>query len=165
MSSAKGDNVIRVDFRQGVVLGEGEEVEAPEAVEEEPGELVEAEETEPKHVTFGGLIEIGKVMVTLDTRAEGVIVPSQFANAPQLHLNFSHRFRIDDFEFDEDSVRATLSFDSGDAHCVVPWKAIYVMVCESADACHIYPTDFPPELQSVVPKLIAQLKRDGDPES
>ena len=40
MSSAKGDNVIRVDFRQGVVLGEGEEVEAPEAVEEEPFEAV-----------------------------------------------------------------------------------------------------------------------------
>lgn len=160
MSAGDGDNVIRVDFRQRTVLDES----APTLDEVDTSVGVE-EGDEPKHETFAKLIEEGKVMVTLDTRIEGVEVPAQFANAPQLHLNFSHRFRIPDFAYDDASVRATLSFDTGDALCVVPWQAVYVMVCESADACHIYPTDFPPELQSVVPKLIAQLQRDGDGES
>lgn len=147
MSEERDDNVIRVDFRQRQVLDQGEEASPLP----EPGQ-------ESKDETFARLVDEGLVMVTLDTRAAGVRVPESFAGVPQLHLNFSHRFRIADFTYDEQSVRATLSFESGEHHCVVPWPAIYVMVCEACDACHLYPADFPDELQSVLPKLLAQFE-------
>lgn len=147
MSEEQDDNVIRVDFRQRQVLDTDEEV----APLPEPGQ-------EAKHETFARLIDIGLVMVTLDTRVSGVDVPEAFGGVPQLHLNFSHRFRIPDFAYDEESVSATLSFETGEHHCVVPWEAIYVMVCEAADACHLYPGEFPAELQSVLPKLLAQFE-------
>ena len=148
MSYEKDNNVIRVDFRQRQVL----------PADEEPVALPDADAEESKFATFSRLVEEGLVMVTLDTRVPGVSVPAAFANQPQLHLNFSHRFRIQDFAYDEASVRATLSFDSGEFFCVVPWAAVYVMVCEVADACHLYPSEFPAELQSVLPKLLAQLE-------
>ncbi|MFT4705197.1 MAG: hypothetical protein ACI81R_002905 [Bradymonadia bacterium] len=152
----KADNVIRVDFRQGQVLADDEEHEPVS----EPGVI---DEDEPKHVTFARLVEAGLVMVKLDARARDVSVPDQFEGVPQLHLNFSHRFNIDDFTWDEDSVRASLSFDTGDFYCVVPWSAIYVMECEAVDAIHIFPDSFPEELQAVLPKILEGLKhRDPD---
>ena len=47
------------------------------------------------------------VMVVMDTRRQGVQVPPRFADDFQLRLNFSHKFYIDDFEYDEYGVRAS----------------------------------------------------------
>lgn len=65
------------------------------------------------------------VMITLDSRREGVSVPSQFAGTPNLSLNFSHRYNLPDFAFDEQGVSAMLSFDEGYFFCLIPWGAVY----------------------------------------
>lgn len=70
-------------------------------------------------------LERNVVMVTLDARREGVSVPSQFAKEVALSLNFSHRYNLPDFAFDEQGVSATLSFNEGYFFCLIPWEAVY----------------------------------------
>ena len=102
---------------------------------------------------FAGMIEHGLVLVTLDTRSPGVDVPEIFRGTPQLHLSFSRRFGLEDFDYDENCVRATLSFDHGDHRCVVPWAAVYGLTCESIDERVAFPESFPQELLALLPEL------------
>ena len=86
----KVDNVIRVAF------GKTEESTDPDAAK--------------KLEAFTRMIDEGMVMLTLDARKESVAVPEGHKEELQLALNFSHRFGLDDFEFDLKGVRASLSF-------------------------------------------------------
>lgn len=138
------DNVVHVDFRRGRVL-----LDDPQASDE-----LELDEGEPtKLEQFAGMIEHGLVMVTFDTRVPGVSVPDPFRGTPQLHLSFSPRFRLDDFVYDADGIRATLSFDTGPHYCVVPWDAVYGMSSETLDERLVFRESFPPELLALLPAL------------
>lgn len=83
--------------------------------------------SEAKYEVFQTMIGEGKVMVTLDTRAEGVEVPPEFEGLPELRLNFSHLFHIDDFDYDGTGVRASLSFDGTRHFCDVPWSSVSML--------------------------------------
>ena len=82
-------------------------------------------------------LENGIVMITLDATREGVSVPSRFSKDFALSLNFSYRYNLPDFAFDEEGVSATLSFDEGYFYCLVPWEAVYRIGNE------VWPEDFP----------------------
>ena len=77
------------------------------------------------------------VMITLDATHAGVSVPSQFSKSVHLSLNYSYRYNLPDFAFDEEGVSATLSFDEGYFYCLVPWEAVYRI------GDHVWPEDFP----------------------
>lgn len=153
----RGDNVVHVDFRRGRVLDRDGVASSASALDADPVEPVEGDGDTPtpasKHEHFAGLIEHGLVLVTLDTRAPGVSVPDSFRGTPQLHLSFSHRFGLDDFAFDENSIRATLSFEGGPHYCVVPWDAVYAMSSEELDERRVFRESFPPELLALLPQL------------
>lgn len=146
---AGDDNIVRVDFRQRAVVDEAGEVQEQFA-EPEP-------EPTPEPATklerFSQMLEHGVVRVTFDTRVHGVQVPESFQGTPQLHLNFSVRFNLDDFEYDARGVRGTLSFNSGEQLCVVPWPSVYVLHSPALDETYPYPESFPAELLAMLPAL------------
>src|SRR4051812_37506333 len=104
-----GNNVVRVDFKR--------------AQRSSPSDPTAPQ----KYAVFGRFIDRGKVMVTLDARRLGVSVPSQFVDEPQLNLDFSEKFGLQDFVYDERGVRASLSFNRQPFFCDVPWSAVYAV--------------------------------------
>lgn len=158
----KKDNVVRVDFKRKTYVDDDRPVEKPKEepppVEDE--EISLAGKDEEKQETFASMIEDGLVLVTFDTRADGVSVPEQFAGTPQLHLSFSYRFQVEDFDFDEAGIRATLSFNSGDHLCLVPWPAVYGLQSKERREKVVFPSSFPAELLALLPTL-----GDDDPDA
>jgi hypothetical protein len=49
----------------------------------------------------------------------------EFITRGDLRLNFCYDFHIPDFNFNEVGVWATLSFDSGEYFCMIPWEHVY----------------------------------------
>jgi hypothetical protein len=82
-------------------------------------------------------LDKGVIMITLDATRQGVSVPSQFSRSTHLSLNYSYRYNLPDFAFDEEGVSATLSFDEGYFYCLVPWEAVYRI------GDRVWPDDFP----------------------
>lgn len=132
------DNVIRVDFG------------AQSAPPEEPRPAAPPENDEKLGV-FADMIEKGTVLVTLDARREGVVVPPQFAGQMRLNLNFCFLFGIPDFEFDPWGVRASLSFGGVDSWCDVPWSAVYMMRSHVENDVMLFPHSIPHEMLAFVP--------------
>jgi len=96
------------------------------------------------------MVEKGTVLVTLDARRDGVMVPGQFADQLRLNLNFCHMFGIPDFEYDAWGVRASLSFGGRDFYCDVPWPAVYMMRSHVENDVTLFPASIPPEMLAFV---------------
>lgn|GEM_PF-562039 len=141
-------NVVRVDFGKKAVNDHEYSLSSCD----------KAPRGDEKLFAFQKLIEMGMVMVTLDARTHGVRVPTRFKNDLQLHLNFSHRFGIDDFQYDERGVQASLSFQGQPFRCVIPWSAVYMMRSHVDQAVAIFPEDLPNEMQDVAQELERALK-------
>lgn len=133
------DNVIHVNFGQASSrAGEPEERAPGEGgLEELPADPL----ARKKHDIFSKFIEEGMVSVTLDPRGEGVCVPPQFDQRPELVLNFSHRFFIDDFTYDERAVCASLSFSGQPFYCVVPWSAVKLLHSSHDNSVAVFDAD------------------------
>lgn len=116
------DNVLHVDFSR-------RRSREPEPV----AEIVEYDDplNTVKFECFAKLIELGMVMITLDSRFAGVDVPEKLRGIAELRLNFSHRFGIEDFAYDERGVRGSLSFDGVPYYCVIPWPAAFALYSHS----------------------------------
>lgn len=101
------------------------------------GQVVQLFSGNPKLKAFKDALEKGVVMVHLDATRPGVSVPSAYAKNPILGLNFSYKYNLPDFAFDEEGVSATLSFDEGYFYCLVPWESVYRI------GDQVWPDDFP----------------------
>lgn len=110
MTSNKGSNVISVDFGQ----------KKPKA----PAPRSQSSRDMDKYDQFLAWLENGIIMVTFRLGAEGVKAPAEFANNEFLSLNFANEFQVHDFNYNDKGVWATLSFDSGDHFCYVPWSSV-----------------------------------------
>lgn len=129
------DNVIRVAFGQ----------KKDSAPPPKPAPKSSSERKE-KLETFSRYIEEGKVMVTFDARAEGVKVPPSHKGDFQLGLNFSHLFRLDDFDYDEVGVRASLSFSGQPFFCDVPWSSVFLIQSHVTNEAELFQDAVPAEL-------------------
>ena len=105
---------------------------------------------EEKLAFFSRLIESGMVLVNLDTRVPGAVVPSQFAGDVQLGLNFSHRFGLSDFEYDTRGVRASLSFQGQPVFCDVPWSAVFMIRSYVTEDVSLFSESMPRELAKLL---------------
>lgn len=76
---------------------------------------------------FRHLLENGVTALHLDARQEGVEVPARFQGDPWLVLNYSYRYNVADFTFDENGVTASLSFGGQPHVCFVPWNAVFAI--------------------------------------
>lgn len=91
-------------------------------------------------------LERGVAMIHLDARRPGVQVPAQHRGEAHLRLNFSYRYRIPDFEIDEQGVQATLSFGGQSFLCVLPWESIFGITSQANGDGQVWPEDLPVEV-------------------
>ena len=128
----RSDNVINVDFR-----------DRPSSA------FHERESGENKFLLFDKWIREGTVCVLFDARMEGVKVPLEFVDQGDLRLNFCHDFLVPDFNYNNDSVWGTLSFDSGEFFCRVPWKCVYGMQSIKLSQGAVWFESFPKDYDQV----------------
>jgi hypothetical protein len=140
------NNVVRVDF----AARRPKTVPAPTPTQPPAAADLKADRPEKLRM-FARLIEKGMVMVTIDSRVDNARLPSRFAGELQLNLNFSHRFGLADFDYDDDGLRASLSFGGTPFFCDIPWTAVYGMTSSIDGERMLWPDSFPRELVSLLP--------------
>lgn len=92
-------------------------------------------------------LEQGMVMIHLDARRPGVLVPPHLRNEAHLRLNLSYRFDPPDLSVSDWGVRSTLSFSGTRFTVAVPWSALFAIASHvTKDLFWMYPDDMPPEL-------------------
>jgi stringent starvation protein B len=92
-------------------------------------------------------LEQGMVMIHLDARRPGVLVPQQLRNEPHLRLNLSYRFDPPDLSVSDWGVRSTLSFSGTRFTIAVPWSALFAIASHvTKELFWMYPDDMPAEL-------------------
>ncbi len=98
-----------------------------------------------KSRVVGGLMGEGAVLVHIDARREGVIVPNHLHGQSKLVLRFGFGLSpaIADLVVDDQELSGTLTFGGLPFHCVLPWHAVYAAVVEGADKGHVWPEDVP----------------------
>ncbi len=93
------------------------------------------------------LLDRGMVMIHLDPRAPGVIVPPQFRADPVLRLNVAWQFQLPALEIGDDSIYAVLSFQRQNFGCTVPWEAVFGLTMPDVEhEGMLWPESMPPEL-------------------
>lgn len=92
------------------------------------------------------LLKFDTVMVFIDARHEGVKVPEPHNGQFDLRLNFDYEFGIDDFRVLPDRLEASLSFPEGEFFCVVPFEAIYLIVCHAIQRGSLFVESVPSEM-------------------
>ena len=141
------ENMIRVDFgsrRSDVASAASATMSMAEVEELMPYDaslIPDDPLASKKFGIFCKYIDNGMVSVTLDPRIKGVSVPAHFADRSELVLNFSHRFFIDDFTYDERAVCASLSFSGRPYFCVVPWASVKMLLSHHDNAVAVFDAD------------------------
>ncbi len=138
-------NVVRVDFAARKAKPKQPVLLSP------PSSSELAADRPEKLRMFSRLIERGMVMVTIDARKDNARVPSRFSGELNLNLNFSHKFGIHDFFYDDDGVRCSLSFQGTPFFVDVPWTAIYGMHSHADGERMVWPDSMPEELKALLP--------------
>ncbi|PTL77883.1 ClpXP protease specificity-enhancing factor SspB [Vitiosangium sp. GDMCC 1.1324] len=91
-------------------------------------------------------LDKGMVMIHLDARRPGVIVPPALRTESHLRLNLSYRFDPPDLTVGEWGVRCTLSFSGSRFTVAVPWSALFAITSHVTKEFWMYPDDMPAEL-------------------
>ncbi|MFL5322382.1 MAG: ClpXP protease specificity-enhancing factor SspB [Myxococcaceae bacterium] len=101
-------------------------------------------------------LDKGMVMIHLDARRPGVIVPQNLRGEAHLRLNLSYKFDPPDLSIGEWGLRSTLSFSGSRFTVAVPWSALFAITSYVTREFWIYPDDMPKELieASMVPTRI-----------
>jgi hypothetical protein len=103
-----------------------------------------------KRASLRKLLRDDTVMVILDGRHPGVVLPEWLRAEPQvcLDLGYDMPIPIPDLELHEAHIQATLSFSRRPFRCVIPWEAVYALRPHRSDEGMLWPHDVPPELLS-----------------
>jgi stringent starvation protein B len=91
-------------------------------------------------------LERGMVMVHLDARRPGVVVPPSLRCESHLRLNLSYRFEPPDLTVGEWGLRSTLSFSGHRFAVAIPWGALFAITSHCTHEFWMFPEDMPPEL-------------------
>jgi stringent starvation protein B len=91
-------------------------------------------------------LDKGMVMIHLDARRPGVLVPASLRTEAHLRLNLSYRFEPPDLTVGEWGVRCTLSFSGSRFKVAVPWSALFAITSHVSKESWAYPDDLPAEL-------------------
>jgi stringent starvation protein B len=91
-------------------------------------------------------LDRGMVMVHLDARRPGVLVPQELRCEAHLRLNLSYRFDPSDLSVGEWGLRCTLSFSGARYTVAIPWSAVFAITSHASREFWMFPEDMPPEL-------------------
>jgi stringent starvation protein B len=103
-------------------------------------------QVEEKKERLLAALEQGMVMVHLDARRPGVIVPTSLKGESHLRLNVSYRFDPPDLSVNEWGLRCTLSFGGKRFLVAVPWSSLFAITSYVSKDFWMYPDDMPAEL-------------------
>lgn len=96
-------------------------------------------------------LNLGMVMVHLDARRPGVVVPQALRDEAHLRLNLSYRFDPPDLSVNEWGVRQSLSFGGSRFSVGIPWSALFAVTSHVTKEFWMFVEDLPPELLSAPP--------------
>jgi stringent starvation protein B len=96
-------------------------------------------------------LDRGMVMVHLDARRPGVLVPPEFRTESHLRLNLSYRFEPSDLSVGEWGLRSTLRFSGNRFTVAIPWCAVFGITSHASHEFWMFPEDMPPELTRSTP--------------
>jgi hypothetical protein len=96
-----------------------------------------------KREFFSKALQGGIATVYLDPRIPGVRVPEKLKGQELLVLNYSYRYHIADFNFDEKCIVASLSFSGYPYQCVVPWDAVMGIGNKAEDVFYSFVQQMP----------------------
>ncbi|TNF27696.1 MAG: hypothetical protein EP329_19135 [Deltaproteobacteria bacterium] len=100
-----------------------------------------------KRRQLNAMLDRGLVMLHLDPRVEGVVVPPQFGDDPVLRLNIAYGFNLPALNVDAEGVYAVLSFNRRNFGCTLPWDAIFAMTAPNdGHEGMVWPESIPAEL-------------------
>lgn len=99
-------------------------------------------------------LERGLVMVHLDARRAGVLVPPELRCESHLRLHLSYRFVPPDLSVGDWGVRSTLSFSGKRFTVAVPWSALFAITSKVTHEFWMFPEDMPTELTQVPPPTL-----------
>jgi SsrA-binding protein len=94
-------------------------------------------------------LERGLVMVHLDARRPGVLVPPQLRCESHLRLHLSYKFVPPDLTVGEWGIRSTLSFTGQRFTVAVPWSALFAITSKVTHEFWMFPEDMPTELTQI----------------
>lgn len=123
--------------------GDAQDPEPPQAAAAAPAPT----RNQFKRRVFEQVLERGPVLVHLDARRDGAVVPAPHAADPKLVLRFGYNLTppVVGMTWDDEGIAATLTF-AGAAHLVVvPWESAYLVRDESGNGAG-WPDDFPREV-------------------
>lgn len=115
MEAANDCKVIHVDFANKRVLRKEVRSHRPAGLAKD------------KLSYFAQLIDEGMTSIVVDGRAPNTRLPAHLRGQPSVVLNWSHRFELPDFEYDEKGVRGTLSFKGEAFTTNVPWRSVHAI--------------------------------------
>lgn len=96
------------------------------------------------------------VLVHLDSRRDGVSVPTHLQNNPTLTLKLSYLFQSKT-TVSEEAISSFLKFSGSYFECILPWEAIWGMTNDTSQN-QVWPEDLPKEVVASVspqPKAVA----------
>lgn len=103
-----------------------------------------------KKKLFATLLQEGVTALHLDPRRPGVIVPGRFSDQGWLVLNYSYRYNVADFRFNDQVIEASLSFGGQSFYCRVPWPAVFAITDSSRQRGRIWHDEVPADVDSAI---------------
>lgn len=91
-------------------------------------------------------LDQGMVMIHLDARRPGVLVPTHLRTEHHLRLNLSYRFDPPDLSVSAWGIRSTLSFSGSRFQVAVPWSALFAVTSYVTQEFWLFSDDLPEEL-------------------
>lgn len=84
-------------------------------------------ENDSKLEAFSKLIINDLVRVFINTKTSGLQIPKSFYSNQDLTLDWSLKFNLKDFKYNEYGISGTLSFDKKQSYVFLPWDSIWSM--------------------------------------
>lgn len=115
MTKKKSDEcrVIRVDFAKKTIIGE--DIHAHSPTKRPTGNKLEV---------FTAMIHDGLTSTVFRPDAPGVKVHDSLRGQQHVIFNWSHRFGLDDFTYDEQGIGGTLSVSGQAQYVFLPWDSV-----------------------------------------
>jgi stringent starvation protein B len=99
-------------------------------------------------------LELGLVLVHLDARRPGVLVPGDLRCESHLRLHLSYKFVPPDLSVGDWGIRSTLSFSGKRFTVAVPWSALFAITSKVTHEFWMFPEDMPAELTQIPPPTL-----------
>jgi stringent starvation protein B len=102
-----------------------------------------------KAALVDAMLAVSPVIIELDPRRPGVLVPTAHREASSLALRIGHELTppIPDLRIDDTRIACTLQFGGTSFSVVLPWSAIYAARFEDKSASTVWLDDVPAELR------------------